>query len=96
VTQPALNFDGTPAPRQETKANPVKVEKDRLNAAAVRVLEYLKANGSAVNWQLATPEIGGMRAVGRIHELIHAGHDIRKEHVSGGTWRYRYFGVKGL
>jgi hypothetical protein len=95
VTQPALNFDGTPAPRRQ-KANPVKVEKDRLNAAALRVLDHLKAHGSAVNWELAKPELGGMRAVGRIHELIHAGYDIRKEHVSGGTWRYRYFGVKGL
>jgi hypothetical protein len=95
VTQPALNFDGTPAPRRQ-KANPVKVEKDRLNAAAVRVLEYLRAHGSAVNWTLSTPEIGGSRAVGRIWELQRAGYDIRKEHVSGGTWRYRFYGVKSL
>jgi hypothetical protein len=95
VTQPALNFDCTPAPRRQ-KANPVKAEKDRLNAAALRVLDHLKAHGSAVNWTLSTPEIGGSRAVGRIWELQQAGHDIRKEHVSGGTWRYRYFGVKGM
>ena len=95
MTQPALNFDGTPAPRRQ-KANPVKAEKGRLNAAALRVLEYLRAHGSAVNWTLSTPEIGGSRAVGRIWELQQAGYDIRKEHVSGGTWRYRFYGVKSL
>jgi hypothetical protein len=93
VTQPALNFDGTPAPRRQ-KANPVKAEKDRLNAAALRVLEYLRAHGSAVNWQLATPEIGGLRFGARLKEIRDDGWDITKETVSGGTVRYTLIGRK--
>ena len=68
----------------------------RLNAAALRVLEHLKAHGSALNWELAAPELGGLRAAGRVWELVQDGHDIRKEHVERGTWRYRYYGVKSL
>jgi hypothetical protein len=76
------------------KANPVKVEKDRLNAAALRVLEHLKAHGSAVNWQLAAPEIGGLRFGARLKEIRDDGWEIRKETVSGGTVRYTLIGRK--
>jgi hypothetical protein len=93
VTQPALNFDGTPAPRRQ-KANPVKAEKDRLGAAALRVLAYLQAHGSALNWQLATPDLGGMRAPARCHELQKDGWDIRVERVDKGTFRYTLIGRK--
>jgi hypothetical protein len=93
VTQPALNFDGTPAPRQE-KANPVRDERKRLGAAALRVLAHLQAHGSALNWQLAKPEIGGLRAPARCHELQHDGWDIRVERVAKGTFRYTLIGRK--
>ena len=71
------------------KPNPVKVERDRLNAAALRVLAYLQRHGEATNVDLCRPDVGGMRAVGRIHELRKQGHVITKEHVDGGVWRYR-------
>ncbi len=70
-------------------ANPVKVERDRLNAAAARVLAYLQRHGDATNVELCCPDVGGMRAVGRIHELRRDGHVISKEHLHGGVWRYR-------
>ena len=71
-------------------AQPVKQEIDRLNAAARRVLARLQT-GPATNVELSTPECGGLRAVGRIDELREF-YDIRKEHVSGGLWRYSYHG----
>ena len=75
--------------------NPVADEVRRLNAAALRVLAHLKLHGSALNWQLTTPELGGIRAAGRIWELTEAGYDIRKEHVERGTWRWTFYGFKG-
>lgn len=76
-------------------ANPVKVERARLNAAALRVLEYLKAHGSATNWQLCTPEVGGLRACGaRIPELRAEGWLIEAKRESGGTWRYVFKGLR--
>jgi hypothetical protein len=95
MTEVPLPFDvevETPLP----KPNPVKAEKDRLGEKARRVLAYLQEHGSAVNWRLSIPELGGSRAVGRIWELQQAGYDIRKEHVAGGTWPYRYYGLKSL
>ena len=71
------------------KPNPVKVERERLNAAALRVLAYLEQHGEATNVELCRPEVGGMRAVGRIHELRRAGHAIEKKHLHGGIWAYR-------
>ena len=85
MTQPSL----LDLPEPVRKPNPVKVERDRLNAAAARVLAYLRLHGDATNVELCCPDVGGMRAVGRIHELRRAGHSISKEHVDGGVWRYR-------
>lgn len=92
--QPALAgmFDVPASVTLPTKANPVKVERDRLNDAAERVLAHLRAHGSATNVELSVPEIGGMRAVGRIHELRKRGHAIVKAHEGGGIWRYRLIG----
>lgn len=75
--------------RREKKRGHVATEIDRLNAAALRVLAYLQAHGSATNVELCTPEIGGLRAVGRIHELRRSGHQIEKTHLHGGLWSYR-------
>ena len=72
-----------------SRFNTVKVERDRLNAAAARVLAYLQTCGEATNVELCRPDVGGMRAVGRIHELRQHGHAITKHHVSGGIWMYR-------
>jgi hypothetical protein len=77
------------------KANPVAIERARLNATALRLLAHLQTHGSAVNWQLATPEIGGLRYGGRMKELRDDGWDIRKEQVAAGTWRYTLIGRKG-
>jgi hypothetical protein len=81
-----LVFD-PPGSRRRKPLSPVARERQRLNAAALRVLERLK-QGPACNYELATPEIGGLRAIGRVHELQKAGYAITKEHLSGGTWRY--------
>lgn len=64
-------------------------ERKRLNAAALRVLAHLQHHGEATNVELCAPHIGGNRAVGRVWELIQHGYDIRKEHLHGGTWKYR-------
>lgn len=83
---PMLPFD-EPAQATPAKPNPVKRERQRLNAAARRVLARLR-EGPALNFELCTPAIGGLRAIGRVDELRREGWDVRKEHVSGGTWRY--------
>lgn len=77
------------------KLNPVKVEKDRLNAASRRVLAFLKDRGpaGAMNYELCRPEVGGLRAVGRIDELREH-YLIDKEHVEKGAWRYIYRGYR--
>jgi len=64
-------------------------ERQRLNAAAVRVLSHLQSRGWVTNAELCDPAIGGLRAVGRVWELQRHGYTVAKEHVSGGTWRYR-------
>ena len=94
MTPVQLRFDDAPPPTPSP--NPVKVERDRLNAAALRVLAYLQAHGEALNWQLTAPALGGLRAAGRIWELQQDGWDIRKEHVERGTWRWRFVGRKEL
>jgi hypothetical protein len=95
-SQPSFfaDFDG-PIDPQFAPASPVGQEIRRLNAAAVRVLERLQ-RGPAMNWELATPDLGGLRAVGRIWELQQDGWDITKEHVERGCWRYRLVGRKEL
>lgn len=77
---------------QPVKANPVRDEIVRLNAAAERVLERLQ-QGPATNVELSSPEIGGLRFGGRIFELS-TSWQIEKEHVKGGVWRYRLIGRK--
>ena len=90
MTQPTL-WD---APRIAPPVSPIVAEKARLNAAALRVLAYLEQHGSALNWKLAEPDLGGLRAGARIWELQQGGYDIRKEHVERGTWRWRLVGRK--
>ena len=63
-------------------------ERLRLNASALRVLTYLRLHGHALNIELCQPSVGGLRAIGRVHELRQDGYDIRKSHVTGGVWRY--------
>lgn len=97
---PYLPFDAVseePRPLEvptRKPANPVAEEKARLNAAALRVLAYLQERGSALNWEMSTPEIGGSRAPARCHELKQDGWDIRVERVSKGTFRYTLVGRK--
>ena len=90
MTQPSLLSDRVMAP-PEPIANPVAKERARLNAAALRVLARLKA-GPATNWQLV--EVGGIRAVGRVHELREDGWQITKAHDTGGTWTYTLHGYR--
>lgn len=90
MNQPSLLNLPEPAP----VSNPVRLERERLNAAALRVLHYLQTHGSATNVTLCDPAIGGMRAVGRIAECRNDGWDIRKEHVKGGVWKYTLVGMK--
>ena len=63
-------------------------EKARLHAASMRVLAHLEQHGAAYNYELAVPEIGGIRAVGRVWELQQMGYPIRKDHIKGGIYRY--------
>lgn len=75
-------------PVRTRKRHAVATEIERLNGAAVRVLERLRT-GPATNVELSHPRIGGLRFGGRLHELGKHGHRIGKEHVSGGVWLYR-------
>lgn len=90
MTQPSL----LDLPSPEPTPNPVKAERQRLIASARRVLTYLQRHGSALNWELTTPELGGIGASRRVWECVQEGWDIRKEHVSGGTWRWTFHGLK--
>ena len=56
-----------------------------------RVLAYLQAHGTAKNHELLA--VGGMRAMGRVHELRQA-HDIDVRHVHGGEWEVVYRGPR--
>lgn len=78
-------------------SNPVKQERQRLNAAAVRVLERLKATpGEWVsNVELSRPEHGGLAGIRRKWELEQEGHVIERRHVKGGSWEYRWMGLRG-
>jgi hypothetical protein len=66
------------------------IEVKRRGNARARVLEALRAAGSAglLNWQLV--QYGGMEAPRRVRELKAEGYDISVEHVSEGAWRYTY------
>ncbi len=81
----------TPPPLKAV--SPVASERQRLNAAARRVLAYLQAHEWATNGELA--QIGGLRFGGRLWELRRDGWVIEDQRpVSGGTWRYRLIGRK--
>lgn len=83
MTQPGL-FIGT---GELHKPKPVQLERQRLTAAADRVLAALRT-GPKTNVQLCHPSVGGLRGVGRVHDLRTAGYDIRKAHQHGGIWLY--------
>lgn len=87
MTQPSLPLELS-TERREKKRGHVATEIERLNAAALRVLAYLQRHGSATNVQLCQPEVGGLRAVGRVFELRKQGYQIEKAHVAGGVWNY--------
>jgi len=75
--------------------SPVAQEITRLDAASLRVLAYLRTHTWASNVELCKPEIGGNRAIGgRLADLRAHGWQFEKEHVKGGTWRYRLIGRK--
>jgi hypothetical protein len=93
VTQPALNFDGTPAPRRQ-KANPVKAERDRLNGTAQRLLVYLLERKGEWIDNAVLLEVAGFRYGGRLFELKGDGWLIERRHVEGGCWQYRLVGRK--
>src|SRR6185503_21000418 len=66
----------------------VQTEPARLAKAALRVLAVLQDGLWHPNHELATPECGGLRAVGRIAELRKR-YPIEKRHVKSGRWEYR-------
>jgi len=70
---------------------PVAVEKARQASNRDKVLAYLQQHGSATN--VALVQVGGMRALARVHELQRV-HDIVIEHVKGGLWRVTMKGAK--
>lgn len=88
--QPSL-LDLPVTPAHES---PVSTERRRLNAAAARVLAYLQAHEHATNVELCRPAVGGLRAIGRVHELRQDGWEIEKTHLLGGVWRYSLIGRK--
>jgi hypothetical protein len=81
------------------QASPVARERARLCAAAERVLALLRqrSDAGATNVELSHPDVGGLRAVGRIHDLRQRGHHISKAHIKDGLWRYWLIeGEKGV
>lgn len=77
-----------PPPTVEVQRDPpIVTEKRRQGSNRERVLAYLKLHGSALNWELATMEIGGMRAMARVWELKKKGQPITVTQEAGGTWR---------
>ena len=67
-------------------------ETQRRQTNREKVLAHLQLWRTARNVDLVT--IGGMRAMGRVHELQHAGYDIAVTHERGGVWRVTYHGRK--
>ena len=89
MTQQPTLWDA-PAP---PPVSPVATERQRLNAAALRVIQRLK-EGPATNVQLSQPEIGGLRFGGRLFECKQDGWIIEKQQISGGLWLYRLAGLR--
>ena len=86
-----LSFSLTPP--KPAEPSPVAIERQRLNAAARRVLAYLQSHEWATNVELV--KVGGLRFGGRIFELREDGWVIENQRPSkGGTWRYRLVGRK--
>lgn len=71
--------------------NALEQEITRRAGAKDRVLDALRQAGldGCTNVELCAPDVGGMRAIGRVHELRREGHDIYKQHEGGGVYRYR-------
>lgn len=64
-------------------------DKRRTLSNKAKLLAALKLRGALTNHQCR--EIGGSRALGRIHELIHDdGEPITVRKLTGGTWEVRY------
>jgi hypothetical protein len=92
MTQPDLFGAPTDTPAiSQNCDNPVTTERRRLTANALRVLALLKARGpqGATNVELCQPDTGGLRGVGRVHDLRQDGWNVTKQHEGGGVWRYR-------
>ena len=66
------------------KPNALQCERARTGSHRDRVLARLK-DGPATNVELV--QIGGMRALARVHELRASGYSITVERVSGGLFR---------
>lgn len=91
--QPSL-FPPVPSRVRLETPQPVRQEKQRLNAAALRVLECLKPGDWISNIELSHPDVGGLRFGGRLKELRDDGWLIEKRHAHGGTWEYKFIGRK--
>jgi hypothetical protein len=79
---------------KDKAANPVKAEKDRLNATARRLLVFLQERqGQWIDNAVLLSE-GGFRYGGRLYEIKHDGWLIEKRHIEGGCWQYRLTGRK--
>jgi len=72
---------------------PVAVEKARQASNRDKVLAYLQQHGSATNVELVK-HVGGLRAMGRVNELVLAGYPITVQRVQGGLWRVTLKGAK--
>lgn len=61
----------------------------RRATARSRVLAALERAGplGLRNVDLVRPEMGGLRAMGRVHELQRDGYDITVTREQGGVWR---------
>ena len=70
-----------------TASDRVATEARRLKRSALRLLTALQDAGARglTNGEMSV--IAGLRYGGRLFELREAGHDVRTEHVSRGTWR---------
>jgi hypothetical protein len=89
-----IGHDVPDAPKEPSQ---VVQELERLNAAALRVLAFLKLRGTqgALNWEIAQSDIGGIEGCRRVRELRAQGWNIDKQHVEKGSWRYICHGLRG-
>lgn len=66
-------------------------DRKRLDSNREKVLRHLQQFGVASNVQLR--DIGGLRAMGRVHEL-QDDYDITVTRKQGGIWEVRYHGPR--